>query len=199
MSSNDAVNQHRMPQPKWSVFQSGLTRVFCYPFLYWNWKSASVAATIRGSVFVLAMGRHGGQMGALVEIVYVVTTAGFFAAIQQGLLGVNPRWAGRLGIVAGVPIAAMALDCLVHLAARVPNSKSVTVSVLVYSLISAAFHLHLMESGAMLVGEQGRSFLSDLKSIPRMVLSFVCAPAIWVASMAKGGIAEAEWEAGAAD
>ena len=130
---------------------------------------------------------------------YVVATAGFFAAIQQGLLGVNPRWAGRLGIAAGIPVAAMAVDCLVHIAARAPNSRSVTLSVLVYSLISAAFHLHLMESGAMLVGEQGRSFLSDLKSIPRMVLSFVCTPAIWIASIARGGMAEAEWEAGAAD
>ena len=188
-----------MPQTKRAIFKSRLARVFFYPFRYWNWKSASIAARIRGSVFVLAMGRHSRQMGALIEIVYVVATAGFFAAIQQGMLGVNPRWARRLGIAAGVPIAAMVLDCLAHLAAQAPNPKSVTLSVLLYSLVTAAFHLHMMESGAMLVGEEGRSFLADLKSIPRMVLSFVCAPAIWIASMAKSGIAEAEWEAGAAD
>ena len=68
MSSNDAVSQHRMPQLNGSIFKSGLSRVLLYPIGYWNWKSATVAATIRGSVFVLAMGRHGGQKGALIEI-----------------------------------------------------------------------------------------------------------------------------------
>jgi hypothetical protein len=170
-----------------------------YPFRYWNWKTASITASIRGSIFLIALGRHGGQTGALIEIAYVVVTAGFFSAMQQGLLGVTPRWLGRLGIVAGVPVAALTLDCLAHLAARSPNPKSVTLGVLVFSLVSAAFHLHVMESGAMLTGERGRSFVADLKAVPGLLASFVGAPALWIVASIRSGLASLEWETGGAE
>jgi hypothetical protein len=173
-----------------------------YPFRYWNWKTASITATLRGSAFLLAAAGHrGGGKGALIEIAYVIFTSGFFSAIQQGFLGVRPRWAGRLGIVAGVPVAALALDCAVHLAAKSPNPHGFTAGMLVYSLISAAFHLHVMESGTMLVGQDGCSFASDLKAVPGLVVSFVRAPARWLAAAAAapGTLPEAEWEAGVAE
>ncbi len=181
-----------------------LMQVLIYPVLYWNWKTATINAGIRGSFFLLAVGRHGGWRGVVVEIVYVVFNTGFFCAIQQGLLAVRPRWAGRLGIVVGVPVAAQACDWLVHIAARAPNPRGFTIGMLAFSLLSAAFHLHLMESGAMLMGSEGKSFLSDLKALPRLVVSFVCVPFTWAAQAARGLLSlgkwpQAEWEPGPAE
>ena len=179
-------------------WQSVLARCAVFPFVYWNWKTAAINAGIRGSMFLVAAGRHGGSKGAVVEIIYVVFNTGFFCAIQQGLLGVRPRWAGNLGIVVGVPVTAQAGDYLVHILAKAPNPSGFTVGMLFFSWLSAMFHLHVMESGTMLMGNEGRSFLSDLKAIPGLVVSFVCAPFLWVATVAKG-VSRVEWETGAAD
>jgi len=180
-------------------WQSVLARCAVYPFVYWNWKTAALNAGIRGSMFLLAAGRHTGSKGAIVEIVYVVFNTGFFSAIQQGLLGVRPRWAGNLGIVVGVPVTAQALDYLVHILAKAPNPTGFTLGMLFFSWLSAMFHLHVMQSGTMLMGTSGRSFASDLKAIPGLVVSFVCAPFVWIATVAKGGVSTVEWESSAAD
>ena len=185
----------RIQTPSW---QSVLARWAIFPFVYWNWKTAAINAAIRGSMFLVAAGRHGGSKGAVVEIVYVVFNTGFFCAIQQGLLGVRPRWAGNLGIVVGVPGTAQALDYLVHILAKAPNPTGFTFGMLFFSWLSAMFHLHMMQNGTMLMGNEGRSFLSDLKTIPRLVISFVCAPFVWVVTVAKG-VSRVEWETGAAD
>lgn len=86
-----------------------------------------------------------------------------------------------------------------HVLAKAPNPSGFTVGMLFFSWLSAMFHLHVMRSGAMLVGNEGRSFLSDLKAVPALVVSFVCAPFARVAAVAKGGVSAVEWEAGAAD
>ncbi len=190
-----------MSQPAGKVFPSGLASVLLQPIRYWNWKSAAVAAVVRGVVFVLALlaGRHGGSSGALVEFVYVFATAGLYAAIQQGLLGVSPRWLGRIGIVVVVPVAALAIDCAAHLAAHAPAPGSVTLSVLVFSLLSASFHLHVMENGAMLVGERARSFGADLRAVPRLLASFVAGPILWAASVLRAATSPVALEPGSAE
>jgi hypothetical protein len=194
MSFYDAVRRHRIPQDRASALFRSVS-VLAYPIRYWNWKTALIAAVIRGLVFLLALGNHGGKRSALVEIVYVVLTSGFYSAMQQGLLAVRPLWLSRMGIVAGVPTLALAVDCLAHIAAGSASPKGVTLGVLVFSLISAAFHLHVMENGVMLTGSEGASFVSDMKAVPRLLLSFVTTPLNWAASAIKPALPVAEIEA----
>lgn len=42
------------------------------------------------------------------------------------------------------------------------------------------FHWHLMENGAMLVGEKSGSLASDMRQLPGLALSFVLAPVRWL-------------------
>ncbi|AXC11416.1 hypothetical protein ACPOL_2084 [Acidisarcina polymorpha] len=182
-----------------SIADRSIAQSILFPFRYWNWKTASITAVIRGSVFLGALGRHAGQKGALIEIAYVIGTSGFFSAIQQGLLGVRNRWLGNLAIVAGVPVAALLLDCLAHLAAATPNPSKVTIGVLIFSLISAAFHLHMMNSGAMLAGKNEQSFLEDLKAVPALTISFVCAPLRWATQLLSAVPRAVDWEPESAD
>ena len=47
---------------------------------------------------------------------------------------------------------------------------------LVVTLLSAMFHWHVMQNGAMLVGRNSNSFAGDMKRMPRLLVTFVCYP-----------------------
>jgi len=47
---------------------------------------------------------------------------------------------------------------------------------LIATLLSAMFHWHVMQNGAMLVGKNSRSFTEDMKQMPRLIATFVWDP-----------------------
>ena len=171
------------------VFSRFIENPVAFPFTHWNWKSALMSGLIRGTLYLVAASRgtlHQGLQAAAVELLYIVATAGFFAAIQQEMLDTEPRWLANLVIVLAVPLGSQTTDYLVHSIAGTPNLKIATVSTLVFSLFSASFHLHVMQNGAMLVGKHGRSFASDMKQMPRLVATFVSQPVLWVLRWSRG-------------
>ena len=159
-------------------------------FSCWNWKCALLSATARSAVYLAAMhhGAHGGHANGraviLVEVAYVMLTAGIYAALQQRALGLRSRSLGNLVVVFGVPALAQALDWVAHRMTGAAVPGRATLAVCAFAAISAFFHLHVMRNGVFLTG-QGRSLVDDFRRIPRLIAGFVYRPfvllATWVA------------------
>lgn len=150
-------------------------------FACWNWKCALLSATARSVVYLAAMARtglRGGLTIALVEMAYVILTAGLYAGLQQKALSLGSRFLGNLAIVAGVPGLSQLLDWLTHRAAGAPAPVRATLAVCVFAAISALFHLHVMRRGAFLTGRAGRSLAEDFRRMPRLIMEFALWPAV---------------------
>jgi hypothetical protein len=162
-----------------------------YPFLAqalacWNWKCALLSATARSFVYLAAMARTGLQGGlaiALVEMAYVILTAGLYAGMQQRALGFRSRLLGNMTIVLGVPGLAQLLDWLTHRAVGAAAPTKATLAVCVFAAISALFHLHVMRRGAFLTGHLGRTLVEDFRRMPRLIAGFVLRPILLVAAL----------------
>jgi len=150
-----------------------------FAFTHWNWKAAVITAIFRGAACMAALRHvhpHARQHFSLVEMAYVLLTAGIFSAWQQQALGIHPRYLAWLVAVVAMPFTSLSADVLIHGLLDHVNAHALGVSALVFTLTSAMFHWHVMQNGAMLVGEQSRSLLSDIKQLPGLMLSFVATP-----------------------
>jgi len=149
-----------------------------------------MSATARSAVYLMAMMRAGhdgagvssGLAVVLVEMAYVILTAGLYAGLQQRALSIRSRLAGNLAVVVGVPGLAQILDWVTHRAVGASAPGRATLAVCVFAGISALFHLHVMRSGAFLTGGRGRSLLDDFRRMPRLVAGFVAAPVVLLAA-----------------
>jgi len=170
----------------------GVTRDSRNPFLAqafacWNWKCALLSATARSIVYLSAMARtglRGGLSIVLVEMAYVTLTAGLYAGMQQRALSFRSRLLGTFPVVLGVPGMAQMLDWLTHRVAGAAAPGRATVSVSVFAIVSALFHLHVMRRGAFLTGRSGRSLVDDFRRMPRLILGFVVGPAVALSAVA---------------
>jgi hypothetical protein len=103
----------------------------------------------------------------------------------------------NLVIIAAVPIFSQAIDSLVQYAAGTTHLRAASVGMVLWGLLSSAFHLHLMRNGAMIVGAQSRSFTSDLRRIPWLVATFVAAPVLAIMALLRPAQQAADSEAAA--
>lgn len=156
-----------------------LVSVALFPVRSWNWKAAVLSMTIRCVALFCLVARQGGHSGlraAAIEAIYVSFTAGTWAAVQQRALPVRPRWLSNLLVVAAVPALAQWVDYMVQHSLGTPGMRAASLSLFTWGLFSASLHLHLMRHGALLVGDGSRSFVSDLRRLPRLLLSFASGP-----------------------
>lgn len=123
---------------------------------------------------------HAREHFSIVEMGYVLLTAGIFSAWQQQALGIKPRYLAWLVVVMIVPLTSLGADAVAHSLLDHVNAHALGIGALIFTLISAMFHWHVMENGVMIVGEESRTFMSDMKRLPGLVLSFVIAPARWL-------------------
>jgi hypothetical protein len=49
-------------------------------------------------------------------------------------------------------------------------------TVCVFAVVSALFHLYVMRRGAFLTGNAGRSLRDDFRRMPRLILAFIATP-----------------------
>jgi hypothetical protein len=175
-----------------------------YPIRYWNWKAAALQIAIRcNAYFFMALhlahrgGHAEGLHAAWIEAIYVCLTAGFYSALQQGAMSLRPLWMSNMVIIAAVPIFSQAIDSLVQYAAGTTHLRAASVGMVLWGLLSSAFHLHLMRNGAMIVGAQSRSFTSDLRRIPWLVATFVAAPVLAIMALLRPAQQAADSEAAA--
>jgi hypothetical protein len=160
-----------------------IPRAVLFPFTHWNWKAALLSAVFRAGACVAALRHnemHARRHFGIVEAAYVLLTSGFWAALQQQSLGLKTRRLGWLACVMLIPLSSLTADASLHLWLDHGNMRALGISALIFTLVSAMFHWHVMQNGAMVVGEQSRSFWSDMKRMPWLVASFVMIPVRWI-------------------
>jgi len=141
---------------------------------------------------------HAREHFGAIEGAYVLLTAGAFSAWQQQALDMKPRCLSWAIVVLVIPMGSLAADSALHLWLDHGNMRALGIGAMIATLISAMFHWHVMQNGAMLVGEKGRSLFDDLRQMPRFVATFVWNPVRWIAANmrpAKLGDGRAEPEA----
>jgi hypothetical protein len=161
-------------------------RSWLFAFTHWNWKAAIITAMCRGAACMAALRHvhpHARQHFSVVEMVYVLLTAGIFSAWQQQALVIKPRYLAWLVVVVVVPLTSLSVDAIAHALLDHVNAHALGIGALIFTLISAMFHWHVMENGAMLVGKQSRPLSSDIRQLPRLMLSFVTAPVHWLCGL----------------
>ena len=150
-----------------------------FPLTHWNWKAALITAVCRAGACMAALWHspmHAREHFGAVEAAYVLLTAGVFSAWQQQALGVKPRRLAWSIVVLAIPLGSLAADCALHLWLDHGNMRALGIGALIVTVISAMFHWHVMQNGAMLVGRNSNSFVGDMKRMPRLIATFVCYP-----------------------
>lgn len=152
----------------------------------WNWKCALMSATVRSLLYGVAMlrGARDARLAVMcVELIYVTLTAGIYAGLQQRALKIRRRWLGDACIVLLIPGVSQLLDWLAHKAAGAPAPTGAFTGALVFTLLSAIFHRHLMRHGTFLTGESEDSMIEDFRRIPGLLLSFLLWPGVFLRSL----------------
>jgi hypothetical protein len=150
-----------------------------FPLTHWNWKAALITAIFRAGACMAALWHsplYAREHFGAVEACYVLLTAGIFSAWQQQALGVKPRRLAWAVTVLAIPLGSLAADSALHLWLDNGNMRALGIGALFATVFSAMFHWHVMQNGALLVGENSNSFTDDMKRMPRLVASFVWNP-----------------------
>ena len=152
--------------------------------LRWNWKTASLSACVRGTIFFIAnlgagLGAAIGAMG--VEAALFATLAGFYGALVQTFRHAQPAWAATMTVMILIPAFNHTLEYFMHYASgakRIAAGVAVSISL---SVFSAVFNLFAMRRGVLIVGDERASLIDDLRRMPRLVFDFVMAipRALW--------------------
>lgn len=144
--------------------------------LRWNWKASLFSSLFRGGLFFAANAGAGvdAALGAMyAEFAYRSLTAGFYGAITQQFRRAEPCWLAATMVGAGVPLVSHSIELAVHWLRGTPHLRSSIAASVVFTIVSTLFNLHAMREGVLLVGESGGSLAADLRSLPRVIFSFV--------------------------
>jgi hypothetical protein len=171
-----------------------------FPLTHWNWKVALLTAVLRGGACVAALRHveaHARRHFGIVEAAFVLLTCGFFSALQQQSLELRTERLAWLACVVVVPLASLGMDAGLHFWLDGRRTEQLGLTALAFTLVSATFHWHMIRNGALLVGEEAHTLGTDLRRIPRLLVSYFSAPVAWVSAMVtvRSGEAAATLEA----
>jgi len=172
-----------------------------YPLTHWNWKVSLLTAVLRGLACIWALRNvtpHARNHFGLVEAAFVLATCGFFSALQQQSLKFRRELLAWLACVVVIPLASLAGDAALHFWLDGRDTLQLGTAGIIFTLVSATFHWHLIRNGALLVGEQSGSLATDLRSLPRLTLSYCTAPVAWMSKLSGPGDEPATIEENAA-
>lgn len=166
------------PEPRsvTGVFRWLLTHPIDRLVWRWNWKAAVLSATSRGILFFavnLAGGLDAARAAFVTEFVVRAASSGFYGTITQSFRAVEPRWAGTAAALVVLPLVSHSVELAAHWM-RGTESLALSISAsVIFTLISTAFHLHVMRQHVLTVGGGSQSLLADLRAMPRLFLSFL--------------------------
>lgn len=176
MSLDRALHRKgRATNPFFQVLAEILRRPQQILFL-WNWKTASLSVILRGPIFLVAAIHRGwrASLTALItECFFCAVSAGFYGALVQELRDAEPAWPTITFLIAVVPGIFQALEAYLQWIRGTPHlwlAESVSIAL---SAVSSLFNWYAMKRGTLLVGGEGKSFGSDLKRLPKLLVSFV--------------------------
>lgn len=166
-----------------------------YALRHWNWKVALMTAVLRGSACVAAlrhMEHHARNHFGVVEAAFVLLTCGFFSALQQQSLEIPSEWLAWFTCVFVIPLTSLGIDGGLHFWLDGRDTRQLGVPGLIFTVVSATFHWHMIRNGALLVGEESHTLATDLKRIPRLTITYFTAPAIALWRLASMLVAKTE-------
>lgn len=166
-----------------------------FPLTHWNWKVALVTAVLRGMACVAALRHmevHARNHFGVVEAAFVLLTCGFFSALQQQSLSIRSEWLAWFCCVVVVPLTSLGCDAGLHFWLDGRQTRQLGAAALVFTVLSATFHWHMIRNGALLVGDEAHSFRTDLKRIPKLTLTYVTQPVVWMCKTANAVIFRSE-------
>ena len=174
-------------QPRASAWLFGLT--------HWNWKVALMTAVLRALACIFAlrhMEQHARNHFGIVEAAFVLLTCGFFSALQQQSLAIRSQFLAWFCCVVVVPFASLGIDAGLHFWLDGRDTQQLGVAGVVFTFVSATFHWHMIRNGALLVGDEAHTFLTDLKRIPKLTVSYLAGPVMWAWKLATSLVAKRE-------
>lgn len=172
-----------------------------FPLTHWNWKVALLTAVLRGGACVAALWHvetHARNHFGVVEAAFVLLTCGFFSALQQQSLHLRPEWLAWLTCVVAVPLTSLSCDAALHFWLDGRQTRQLGLAAVLYTLLSATFHWHMIRNGALLVGEEAQSLSSDFRRIPLLIGTYFAAPVLWLRKALAGFAADEAKESVAA-
>ncbi|HVT99510.1 MAG TPA: hypothetical protein VHE33_18570 [Acidobacteriaceae bacterium] len=146
-----------------------------YAITHWNWKVTLMAAALRGLACMLALRHvehHARNHFGLVEATFVLFSSGFFSALQQQSLQIRSERFAWVICVVVIPLTSLSCDAGLHFWLDGRDTFQLGPAALVFTVVSATFHWHIIRNGALLVGAESHTLLTDLKRIPRLSLSY---------------------------
>jgi hypothetical protein len=174
---------------------AGKLAALLYPLTHWNWKVAMLTAVLRGSACIWALRHvelHARQHFGAVEAAFVLLTCGSFSALQQQSLKIRAEALAWFSCVIVVPLTSLSCDASLHFWLDGRKTQQLGVAGLVFTIVSATFHWHMIRNGALLVGEESHSLATDLKRIPKLVGTYFANPVLWMWRTAAAALREDE-------
>ncbi len=103
------------------------------------------------------MEAHARSHFVAVEAAFVLLTCGFFSALQQQSLSIRSEWLAWFSCVVVVPLTSLGCDAGLHFWLDGRQTRQLGVAALVFTVLSATFHWHMIRNGALLVGDEAHS------------------------------------------
>jgi hypothetical protein len=151
---------------------------------FWNWKSAWLSILLRAPIFLVAAAGRGvpaAFSAVLTECFFCALSAGFYGALVQNLRDAEPEWLTVLFLALVVPAVFQVFEFLLHWFRGTPHLKAAVIVSMIVSGISSLFNWFAMRRGALLMGSEGRSFGSDLRRMPGLIVAFIAIVPRWIA------------------
>ncbi len=142
----------------------------------WNWKAALMSCLLRSLIFFtvnLTAGLSSALDALLTEFMYRAIMTGFLASLSQAFRRVQQAWKASLILMLVLPAIAHGIEFTVHsLRGTARLYESVAVSVL-FSMFSVVLSYMLQRRSLLVVGEGGRPLLTDVVSMPGVILDLL--------------------------
>lgn len=105
---------------------------------------------------------------------------GGISALQQQTLKISREAMAWFFCVMVVPLTSLSCDAALHFWLDGRQTRQLGLAGVIFTLVSATFHWHMIRNGALLVGEESHSLATDLKRIPKLVGTYFAKPVLWM-------------------
>ena len=111
------------------------------------------------------------------EFCFRAATAGFYGALTEAFRRVQPERTALLAAMLVLPAVAHTLEAVVHWLRGTPELLVSLAASAAFTVLSTSFNLFAMRRGALVVGDDCRPLLDDLRTLPRLAAAFVASTA----------------------
>jgi hypothetical protein len=137
----------------------------------WNWKTALLSAIFRLAVWPMSKAAGamllspGAVRGLAIEFAYRLAIGGFWGSLLQVFAVARPAWLAGVFIVVLLPGCVHWLEYLILRAGGAEHAGAITLTSIVFSIVSLLVNWGLMRKGILVTGRGASSLATDLRRI----------------------------------